>query len=72
MNRFSSHIVGPRWAKFGQALEVFAMRNGIDIKIVTTKYILSERIDFTITGTDKEIELINRCILNVVKEYNKD
>ena len=71
MSRFSSYVEGPRWAKFGQALEVFAMRNGINIKTVTTKYILCERIDFTITGTDEEIELVNRYILAVVREYNK-
>lgn len=71
MARFSSYIEGPRWANAGEAIEVFAMRNGIDVRTVTTKYLLRERIDFTINGTTEEIQLIKTWLAAAVKEYNK-
>lgn len=72
MSRFSSYIEGPRWASAGKALEVYGMQNGIDIKTVTTKCILRERIDFTITGTDAEINQAKRWLASAVQAYNED
>lgn len=72
MNRFSSHVEGPRWAHVGQAIEIYGQRTGTDVKTVVTKGFLRERIDFTITGSDEEIERFNRWLMDSLQEYNND
>jgi len=71
MSRFSSHIEGPRWANAGNALDIYSMKTGTDIKKVVTKYLLRERIDFVVTGSEAEVNHFKNWLRDSVQEYNR-
>jgi hypothetical protein len=67
---FRTHIEGPRWANARQFLLDTAYKLDLDIKTEVIKGWFTERIYFTVTGSDSNVDRFKRQVQQALLQYN--